>query len=61
MLLCSPPWLSQAAHSGALRDTKARVTYYSVFESAVLVALSLLQLYFVRKWFDSPAYARSRV
>jgi hypothetical protein len=54
--------LLQAAHSGALRDTKARVTYYSIFESAVLVALSLLQIYFVKKWFDSPNYTRgSRV
>lgn len=44
----------EAAHSSMLASTHNRITYYSVFESAVLVALSLLQIYLVRKWFDSP-------
>ncbi len=51
----------EAAHSAALKATKARITYYSLFESSVLVALSLLQIYFVKKWFDTPSYARARV
>ena len=64
--LTSPPLQAhfkyrEAAHSAALKATRARITYYSLFESAVLVALSLLQIYFVRKWFDTPSYARARV
>jgi hypothetical protein len=50
----------EAAHSAMLQSTHNRVTYYSVFESAVLVLLSLAQIYFVKKWFDTPSSATSR-
>lgn len=50
----------EAAHSSTLQSTHNRVTYYSLFESAILVALSALQIYFVKKWFDTPSSATSR-
>ena len=49
----------EAAHSDALYSTKSRITYYSLFESTVLLLLSLLQVYFVKKWFDTPSYRSS--
>lgn len=50
----------EAAHSSTLQSTHNRITYYSLFESAILVGLSAMQIYFVKKWFDSPSSATSR-
>lgn len=50
----------ESSHSSTLQSTQNRITYYSLFESAILVALSAVQIYFVKKWFDSPSSATSR-
>lgn len=48
----------EAQHTATLQSTHSRITYYSLFESFVLCSLALVQIYFVKKWFDTP---RSRV
>merc|ERR1712232_1280580 len=45
----------EAVHSATLESTYIRITYFSIFESSVLILLAMVQVYFVKSWFSQPS------